>query len=142
MADFERRRDTRQAAAFLKDLGYETAAATLNKLRCVGGGPQFELFGRRPLYRETALLNWVATRLSAPRRSTSDRGAASQGLRADAHVGELRAGTQPMPATRPYFNEAKPRIPTNAPKAKTSRAARMFKSRHQGGRLTDDDNNN
>lgn len=74
MTDIERRRDTRQAAVFLTDLGFRTAPATLNKLRCVGGGPEFECFGRRPLYRETALLNWVATRCSKPRRSTSDEG--------------------------------------------------------------------
>ena len=50
MIDFERRRDTRQAAQFLTDLGFRTAPATLNKLRCIGGGPEFELFGRRPIY--------------------------------------------------------------------------------------------
>ncbi len=74
MTDLERRRDTRQAAAFLTDLGYRTAPATLNKLRCVGGGPEFESFGRRPLYREKALLKWIAARCRGPRRSTSDCG--------------------------------------------------------------------
>jgi hypothetical protein len=74
MADIERRRDTRQAATFLTDLGFRTAPATLNKLRCIGGGPEFEFFGRRPLYREIALLNWVAGRCTGQRRSTSDDG--------------------------------------------------------------------
>jgi hypothetical protein len=51
-----KRLDTRKASAFLTDLGYTTAPATLNKLRCIGGGPKFEKFGRRPLYSENSLL--------------------------------------------------------------------------------------
>jgi hypothetical protein len=77
MTSIERRLDTRQAAAFLTDLGFRTAPATLNKLRCVGGGPEFECFGRQPLYSATALLNWAATRCTKPRRSTSDDGRAA-----------------------------------------------------------------
>jgi hypothetical protein len=78
MTESERRRDTRQAAAFLTDLGFKTAPATLNKLRCVGGGPEFELWGRRPLYTDLSLLRWAQARTTPVRRSTSDR-AASQG---------------------------------------------------------------
>jgi hypothetical protein len=74
MIEFDLRRDTRQAAVFLTDRGFRIAPATLNKLRCVGGGPEFEMFGRRPLYREKALLEWVQARTKGPRRSTSDRG--------------------------------------------------------------------
>lgn len=73
MIDSERRRDTRQAAQFLTDLGYRTASATLNKLRCVGGGPEFELWGRRPLYTDMSLLRWAQGRTTSMRRSTSDR---------------------------------------------------------------------
>jgi hypothetical protein len=69
---FNPRLDTRQAAAFLTERGYKTSAATLNKRRCVGGGPEFELFGRRPLYTEKALLEWVRGRTTPPLRSTSD----------------------------------------------------------------------
>src|SRR5215475_3466101 len=69
---FEPRLDTRQASDFLTERGYKTAPATLNKKRCVGGGPEFELFGRRPLYTETALLEWVQARTPPPLRSTSD----------------------------------------------------------------------
>jgi hypothetical protein len=65
------RLDTLQASAFLTELGYKTAPATLNKKRCVGGGPEFELFGRRPLYTEKALLEWVQARTTPPLRSTS-----------------------------------------------------------------------
>jgi hypothetical protein len=67
-----RRLDTRAASAFLTASGYTTAPATLNKLRCIGGGPVFEKFGRRPLYSKTALLEWVRARTTHPLRSTSD----------------------------------------------------------------------
>jgi hypothetical protein len=69
---FEPRLDTRQASDFLTERGYKTAPATLNKKRCVGGGPEFELFGRRPLYKEAALLEWAQARTTPPLRSTSD----------------------------------------------------------------------
>jgi hypothetical protein len=72
MIEPERRRDTRQAAAFLTEIGFRTAPATLNKLRCIGGGPEFELFGRRPIYSEKSLLEWARARTTPPRRSTSD----------------------------------------------------------------------
>jgi hypothetical protein len=54
--EFECRLDRRQAAAFLTERGYRTAPATLAKLACIGGGPVFESFGRRPLYREVICL--------------------------------------------------------------------------------------
>jgi hypothetical protein len=69
---FEPRLDTRQASIFLTELGYKTAPATLNKKRCVGGGPEFELFGRRPLYTESALLEWVQSHTTDSLRSSSD----------------------------------------------------------------------
>jgi hypothetical protein len=69
---FDKRLDTREASEFLTASGYTTAPATLNKLRCVGGGPAFEKFGRRPLYSETSLLEWVRRRTTRPLRSTSD----------------------------------------------------------------------
>jgi hypothetical protein len=71
VTDYNRLRDTREAAAFLTAIGYRTAAATLNKLRCLGGGPEFRKFGRRPLYQEEALLSWAQARTSGPKRSTS-----------------------------------------------------------------------
>jgi hypothetical protein len=73
--EFERRLDRRQAAAFLTDRGYRTALATLAKLACIGGGPAFQSFGRKPLYREPDLLAWAEARTTGPRRSTSDPGA-------------------------------------------------------------------
>jgi hypothetical protein len=74
--EFECRLDRRQAAAFLTARGYRIAPATLAKLACIGGGPIFESFGRKPLYREVDLLAWAKAKTTGPRRSTSDPGAA------------------------------------------------------------------
>ena len=73
--EYERRIDRKQAAAFLTERGYRTAPATLAKLACIGGGPAFRSFGRKPLYREADLLAWAEARTTGPRRSTSDPGA-------------------------------------------------------------------
>jgi len=62
----ECRLDRRQAAAFLTARGYRTAPATLAKLACIGGGPTFESFGRKPLYREADLLAWARQKLRDP----------------------------------------------------------------------------
>jgi hypothetical protein len=70
----ERRLSRREAAEFLTGRGFKIAPTTLAKLACIGGGPIFESFGRKPLYTERGLLEWVESRNSGPRRSTSDRG--------------------------------------------------------------------
>jgi hypothetical protein len=71
---YERKLDRKEAARFLTERGYRTAPATLAKLACLGGGPAFESFGRKPLYREADLLAWAQSRTTGPRRSTSDPG--------------------------------------------------------------------
>ena len=48
------------------------AVGTLNNKRSRGGGPPYYALGRRVLYDEDELLEWLAT---LRRRSTSDRGA-------------------------------------------------------------------
>jgi hypothetical protein len=70
----ERKFNRKEASQFLTDQGYRIAPATLAKLACVGGGPVFETWGRRPLYREADLLAWAQSRTTGPRRSTSDPG--------------------------------------------------------------------
>jgi lysozyme family protein len=77
--EFERRLDRQQAAAYLTTRGYRTAPATLAKLASMGGGPTFESFGRKPLYREADLLAWAQARTTGPRQSTCDPGARSSG---------------------------------------------------------------
>ena len=70
----ERRFTRHEAAAFLTDYGYPVAPTTLAKYASIGGGPAFESFGRRPLYRPDDLLTWARERSTGPRRSTSDPG--------------------------------------------------------------------
>jgi hypothetical protein len=72
--DYERRLDRKQSAHFLTQRGYRTAPATLAKLASIGGGPSFESFGRKPLYREADLLAWARAKTTGPRLSTSDTG--------------------------------------------------------------------
>ena len=74
--------DRRQAAQFLTDRGYRTAPATLAKLACVGGGPVFRSFGRKPLYQPADLLAWAHGRTTGVRRSTSDPGTRPSGKEA------------------------------------------------------------
>jgi hypothetical protein len=81
-SEIERRLDRKQSAQFLTDRGYKTAPATLAKLACIGGGPTFASFGRRPLYLESDLLAWAQSRTTGPRRSTSDPGETCSGREA------------------------------------------------------------
>jgi hypothetical protein len=68
------RRYTRNdAAKFLtEELGVKTAATTLSKLFCIGGGPKCRHVGKRPFYDETDLIEWVESRITEPRRSSSE----------------------------------------------------------------------
>jgi hypothetical protein len=72
----------RDAAQYLTRRGFRTAPATLAKLACIGGGPPFRSFGRRPLYREAELLAWAQRRTTGLRRSTSDPGTGCSGQEA------------------------------------------------------------
>jgi len=71
--EIERRLTRTEAAAFLTERGYRVAYATLNKYATVGGGPVFESFGRRPLYKPADLLAWVASKTTPARRHTSEQ---------------------------------------------------------------------
>ena len=55
--------------------GFPCSKAWLAKLACVGGGPEYMLAGKIPVYPIPGLDAWAQARLSAPKRSTSDRGA-------------------------------------------------------------------
>jgi len=70
-----RRLTRREASEYLKALGYHVEPTTLAKYASIGGGPAYESFGRRPLYTEPALLEWVASRTTGPRRTTSEQAA-------------------------------------------------------------------
>ena len=64
---------TRQEAAdFLTEHGVKTARSTLAKLFCAGGGPACHHIGSRPVYSPDDLLQWAQSRMSAPRKSSSE----------------------------------------------------------------------
>lgn len=69
----KRRLTPPEASAYLvEEHGLKVAVATLNKLRCVGGGPPFHKAGRGILYSPDALDAWALARLGPPKASTSD----------------------------------------------------------------------
>jgi hypothetical protein len=62
-----------RAADFLtNEYGCATSKRTLEKLACSGGGPTYRLFGRRVIYRKSDLIAWAESRMSTPRRHTSE----------------------------------------------------------------------
>jgi hypothetical protein len=69
------------AAAALTAAGFPTAPATLATRASRGGGPPYQRYGARAVYRWGDLLEWAEARLSAPMRSTSE--------------GDLRRSRQP-----------------------------------------------
>ena len=63
---------TRDAvAAALTAAGFPVKAKTLATKASRGGGPPYQLFGARPLYRWGDAVAWAESCLSAPRRNTS-----------------------------------------------------------------------
>ena len=52
------------AAAALTDAGFPTAEATLATKATRGGGPPFRVFGRKPMYRYSDLIQWAESRSS------------------------------------------------------------------------------
>jgi len=70
------RLSTPNAAGFLTEMGFPTAPSTLETMRSRGGGPEYEYFGRRVLYRTAKLIEWAHGRLSRPVTSTSEARAA------------------------------------------------------------------
>jgi hypothetical protein len=66
----------KETAAALTEAGYKVSAATLTTKASRGGGPPYQLFGPRALYRWGDSLEWARSRLSAPRRSAAEHAAA------------------------------------------------------------------
>ena len=59
----DRPMEARAASAYLAEQGFPLAEATLAKYRTIGGGPAFLRYGRRILYRPSALNDWLAARV-------------------------------------------------------------------------------
>jgi hypothetical protein len=70
ISDDDRPMDPRAASAHLEKRGFPLAEATLAKFRCVGGGPAFLRYGRRILYRPSALNDWLAVRVRELRNTS------------------------------------------------------------------------
>lgn len=65
--------NTREASTYLSEyLGTKMAVATLEKLRCTGGGPTFRKFGRAVVYERSELDRWVTRRMSGNLNNTAD----------------------------------------------------------------------
>jgi hypothetical protein len=67
-----------EAAAALTEAGFRTAPATLATMATRGGGPRFQKYGPRPLYRLGDLLDWAHARLTTPARPTQSEDIKSQ----------------------------------------------------------------
>ena len=62
-----------EAARFLTDvLKHRTAPQTLAKFASIGGGPEFQLSGRWPVYTKGGCRRWVAARRTRTVHSTSE----------------------------------------------------------------------
>jgi hypothetical protein len=59
-------------AEALTEAGYPTSPATLATMAVRGGGAVHRCYGRIPLYRWGDALAWAESRMSAPRRTTSE----------------------------------------------------------------------
>ena len=65
--------DRREAPVYLlEQRGLRVTYNTLQKLACLGGGPEYQIFGNRAVYTEENLDRWAEAKLSRPRRSTSE----------------------------------------------------------------------
>ncbi len=84
-----------EAVEFLAKLGLPRAKSTLAKLRCVGGGPVFQHFGRWPRYTPSRLREYAESELSGERRSTSERRQPGRPRREEAPAPAARAAAPP-----------------------------------------------
>jgi hypothetical protein len=93
---------TRAAAgAYLLSTYYVGAPRYLAKLATLGGGPRHVTMGRRVLYRRADLDEWARERMSEPRVSTSDDGAAPKPSKAPTSNNDRPQGRRnPRPAGR------------------------------------------
>jgi hypothetical protein len=66
----------KETAAALTEAGFKVSAETLTTKASRGGGPPYQLFGQRALYKWSDSLAWARSRLSAPHRSAAEHAAA------------------------------------------------------------------
>ncbi len=81
-----------QLAEALTNTGFPTSPATLATKATRGGGPPYQLWGRKPIYTWGPSLEWTERRLSARVDSTSAAGLQEKAM---AHNVELGAERKP-----------------------------------------------
>jgi hypothetical protein len=54
--------DTVAASKLLREMGFPYAAASLDRMRSVGGGPRFLKHGVRVFYKPSALRDWIESK--------------------------------------------------------------------------------
>ena len=64
--------DTSSAVATLRGFGFPASESTFASPRTRGGGPAYQKYGNRVLYKWADVLEWAVARLSSPRRSSSE----------------------------------------------------------------------
>ena len=69
--------DTNKLSELLTQYGAPVAAATLTKLRCIGGGPEYIKFGRKVRYLPSQARDWAARRKSLHKSTSEHIGRAS-----------------------------------------------------------------
>ena len=89
-----------QTSEALKESGFPIEPSTLATKATRGGGPPFHKFGARVLYRWSETLAWAQSRLSAPRRNTSEGDAIGQAARAESKPPSVDAPPRVTTATK------------------------------------------
>jgi hypothetical protein len=69
-----------EAAPYMTALGLQTSVGGLNSMRSNGDGPPFLKIGKRVWYRQTALYDYVLSKITDEAASTSERRAAKGSL--------------------------------------------------------------
>jgi hypothetical protein len=100
-------------AKALTEAGFQTSPATLATKASRGGGPPYRSWGRWPLYRWGDSLAWAQSRLSRPRRSTSEANP------------DLPSGPDQFVLDRPAQNAATRPVPSTARLKESSNANRL-----------------
>jgi hypothetical protein len=73
----------RKQVAYCQERGLKISVPQLNKLASKGGGPEYQIWGNQAVSTPEQLDAWIASKLTAPRKSTSD---AVKGARSNAPV--------------------------------------------------------
>jgi hypothetical protein len=76
--------DRSEQADYLTQRGLKITRGQLTKLACIGGGPEYQIWGNRAVSTPEQLDAWVEKKLGAPRRSTSEAAKAEEAAEAEA----------------------------------------------------------